>query len=111
MSENICNRLRDLSAARHDDLSIGEDAAALIEQQAARIAESEAYCEAAEAEVKRLREASDEQYIRNASIRFGEIYLRNADTVTVGDLSEIEGAMRSALKYARTLATQEPRHD
>lgn len=41
-----------------------------------------------------------ERLAKTASIRFGEIYLRNAETVTLADLRAIEQAMLPAIKHA-----------
>lgn len=40
------------------------------------------------------------ELLRKVAIRFGEVYLRNEDSVTREDLAEIEIAMRSALTAA-----------
>lgn len=133
MSEELCRRLR--RSVSHD-AEICDEAAALIDQQAARIAGLEAdverwkamasFCtssraEAAEAEVKRLRETQEE--VRNKVLEEAARWIRaqmngdDSDAYIEGhndglnDASKLLSAAPLREELARALATQESRHD
>lgn len=127
MSEELCRRLRELSASRHDDLSVGDEAATLIEQQAARIAELECEvtrarslsdteiellrrAEAAEAEVKRLREVLRKIELKDTKIQYGgNIYDAAGGIIDTVETEEFFGPCARLAREA--LAIQEPRRD
>lgn len=59
---DLVKRLRDLAASKHDDLSIGDEAAARIEALAARMAKLEEALRPFAAEAERFKDSAGEIY-------------------------------------------------
>jgi rubrerythrin len=59
--QDLVNRLRDLSLAKHDDLSIGDEAAALIERLGAQVAEMQSQLEFADMTVAKFNSGEELQ--------------------------------------------------